>query len=333
MKETNGLEKKESMLKENNEALVTIVCTVFNHEKYIEKAIKGFLMQRCSFKYIVYIQDDCSTDNSAEIIKDYEKRYPDIIKGYYLNENIYSQGISPLFNLIEKVNSKYIAVCEGDDFWIDEYKLQKQIDFLEKNNDYVATYHNVKCIDVINNVEKESKMYPFEKSHDCTIEDAKNLKLNGQTASLVCKNIFMKMSNEEKKSYNECTANGDVKMSVTFCYLGNVHYFSDVMAIHPRYFEGDSWTAKTHNKNLSMFQYNSIITINKYIKDVFNDCIYVDVLMTNLIFNMIVQLVKKKSIDDWHIFIEIKHSAKIGWMKIISEVLNRIINKIQEKSI
>ncbi len=122
---------------------VSICCITYNHQPYIHKCIEGFLMQQTNFKFEVLIHDDASTDNTANIIREYESKYPEIIKPIYQIENQYSKGIhvSSTFNF-SRVKGKYIAICEGDDYWTDPYKLQKQVDFLDNHPDYFMCVHN-----------------------------------------------------------------------------------------------------------------------------------------------------------------------------------------------
>jgi len=116
---------------------VSICCITYNHEFFIRDAIRGFINQKTSFPFEILIHDDASTDGTAEIIKLYEEKYPDIIKPIYQKENQYSQGrnISLVYQF-PRARGKYIALCEGDDYWTDPYKLQKQVDFLEANTEY-----------------------------------------------------------------------------------------------------------------------------------------------------------------------------------------------------
>lgn len=115
-----------------DDVMVSVVCSVYNHEKYIESALKSFLNQICNFKFEILVHDDASTDKSAEIIKKFSLDYPDIVKPIFQNENKYSHGIS-ISNVYQfpRAKGKYIAICEGDDCWCDRYKLQKQVDLLE----------------------------------------------------------------------------------------------------------------------------------------------------------------------------------------------------------
>ena len=113
---------------------VSVVCNAYNHEKYIRSALEGFAMQKTSFPFEVLVHDDASTDRTAEIIREYEIKYPDIIKPIYSTENQYSKNDGSLSQIQNgRVQGKYIALCEGDDYWTDPLKLQKQYDLLESH--------------------------------------------------------------------------------------------------------------------------------------------------------------------------------------------------------
>ena len=124
--------------------LVSISCITYNHAKYIRDALEGFLMQKTSFPIEILIHDDASTDGTTEIVREYEEKHPDIIKPLYETENQWSKGIrgSAVFNF-PRALGKYIAICEGDDYWIDPLKLQKQVDFLEQNDEYGLIFTDV----------------------------------------------------------------------------------------------------------------------------------------------------------------------------------------------
>lgn len=124
---------------ENPKPLVSISCITYNHAPYIRECLEGFLMQKTNFPFEILIHDDASTDGTADIIREYQAKYPDIIKPILREKNLYSQGVRMMnrFNY-ERAKGKYIALCEGDDFWTDPHKLQIQFDFMEKNLDYTV---------------------------------------------------------------------------------------------------------------------------------------------------------------------------------------------------
>lgn len=122
--------------------IVSICCLTYNHSPYIRQCLDGFVMQKTTFPVEVLIHDDASTDGTQDIIREYECKYPDLIKPIYQTENQYSKGVkvSLVYNY-SRVRGKYVALCEGDDYWTDPYKLQKQVDFLENHPDYVMCSH------------------------------------------------------------------------------------------------------------------------------------------------------------------------------------------------
>ncbi len=165
-----------------NYPLVSISCAVYNHDKYILETLEGFLLQKTTFPFEILINDDASTDNTANIIKEYEDRYPNQIFPIYQKENQYSKGvmITPTFNC-SRARGKYIALCEGDDYWTDPYKLQKQVDFLESNPEYVlvhtdADQHYFKTNKTISNFNLTTKRtFPEENVYELILKSRYNI--------------------------------------------------------------------------------------------------------------------------------------------------------------
>ena len=130
------------------EIKVSILCMVYNHEKYLEECLSSLVNQQTDFNYEILVHDDCSTDSSKDIIERYYKKYPKKIIPVYEKENQYSKGVKINKDiLIPKMKGKYFCFCEGDDYWIDENKLQKQYDFMEKNKNYKLCIHNSVAVD------------------------------------------------------------------------------------------------------------------------------------------------------------------------------------------
>ena len=108
--------------------LVSVRCITYNHEPYIAQALDGFLMQKTNFPFEVIVHDDAGPDKTADIIREYEAKFPKIIKPIYETENQYSKHDGSLGRIVDAAcKGKYIALCEGDDYWIDENKLQVQV--------------------------------------------------------------------------------------------------------------------------------------------------------------------------------------------------------------
>ena len=125
--------------------LVAIHCLVYNHEPYLRDCFEGFVMQQTNFPFVAIVHDDASTDGSTAIIREYEEKYPHIFKPIYETENQYSKRDGSLDRIMDEAinatGAKYVAMCEGDDYWTDPLKLQKQVDFMESHLDYSMCFH------------------------------------------------------------------------------------------------------------------------------------------------------------------------------------------------
>lgn len=249
------MEKKE----DENVPLVSVCVITYNHEEYIRQCLDSILMQNVNFPYEILIHDDASPDGTADIIREYEAKYPGVIKPIYQTENQYSQGKSvEKFNL-ERARGKYLAFCEGDDYWTDPGKLQKQVDYLEEHLEYIAYVHRVRTIDEFGNV-RDRRTYD---TLEYTISDAENIFTDcgcaGPTCSLVCRNIFLTLPKDIHEKFLNCNSNGDSKLFLLLTLNGTICRFNDVMSVYRRITsKGYSWTARHANKNNCLFSFNCI---------------------------------------------------------------------------
>lgn len=148
-------------MKQEEPILVAIHCLVYNHEPYLRDCFEGFVMQKTNFRFVAIVHEDCSTDNSAAIIREYETKYPDIFRPIYETENQYSKHDGSLGRImnaaIDATGAKYIALCEGDDYWTDPYKLQKQVDILEADETLMACCTDCSVVDNSSVILKEKR--------------------------------------------------------------------------------------------------------------------------------------------------------------------------------
>ncbi len=126
------------------EVKVSIICTTYNQANYIRQALDGIVMQKTSFPFEALVYDDASTDGTADIVREYAEKYPNIIKPIFQDENQFSRGVDVAKTFIwPKIQGKYVAICDGDDYWTDERKLQKQADYLDSNPECAICFHRV----------------------------------------------------------------------------------------------------------------------------------------------------------------------------------------------
>ncbi len=227
--------------------LVSICCLAYNHEKYIKEAIEGFLMQETNFPFEIIIHDDASTDKTVEIIRQYESKHPSLFNNIYQTENKFSQGIRPTTNfLYPKARGKYIALCEGDDYWTDPYKLQKQIDFLELHPKFAGAAHQS-----IVKYENSDKMQSIFRNHNKGIIELNDLLWDRlfHTASFVFKT---KIFNKYSLPLN--ITSGDRALFLLVATQGKIHFSKDVMCCYRKNEGGISqWvTSELMVKDLNM---------------------------------------------------------------------------------
>lgn len=213
-----------------DDILVSICCLTYNHEKYIKDCLNGFLCQKTNFKFEVLIHDDASTDSTPDIIRQYEALYPDIIKPIYQKVNQYSQGIAMSATYLYPIaKGKYIAKCEGDDFWIDPYKLQTQIDFLEKNEDFGFVYTNCYFY-----YQKKKKL--VLKKHGGVDVAFEKLLLNYRipTASIVVRKHLLEsyLTELTEVSRSKKWLMGDYPMSLWFSLKSKIKAFENVSSVY-----------------------------------------------------------------------------------------------------
>lgn len=242
--------------------LVSICTLTYNHNPFIKECLDGILMQKTNFAFELIVHDDASTDGTAEIIKEYKAKYPDIITPVYQTENQYSKGKRVMQEFVyPKTKGKYIAICEGDDFWTDPYKLQKQVDFLEAAPEYGVCYTPANILHLNKNLTEE-----FLREGDPTIDD---LIVNNPICTLTTifrKELLLKYL-EEVKPENKNWRMGDYPLWIWFAIHSKIKYLPCITATY-RYLEG-SVSHSTDKEKKMLFSLNTI-EIREYFKNRYN---------------------------------------------------------------
>lgn len=224
-----------------NEILVSICAATYNHEKYIKDALDSFLMQNANFKYEIIICDDASTDNTTNIILEYQEKYPDIIVPLIQKENLYQQGIHNLPVLIKKAKGKYLAFCECDDYWCDDDKLQKQVDILENNKELSACVHNTVLLNLHNHTETQINM--IEKS-DCLMDTIRVLKWEENFCFHLSSMMVRKAFVEQLPDYYlNARGFGDFPFALHLSTQGPIYFIAQNMSVYRKFTEG-SWSER-----------------------------------------------------------------------------------------
>ena len=219
----------------NQEPLVSISCITYNHKNYIRECLDGFLMQKTTFPFEIIIHDDCSTDGTREIIEEYAAKYPDIIFPMFQTENQYSKGVRSMmvrFNFT-RCKGKYIALCEGDDYWTDSFKLQKQVDFLEKNDDFSICFHNLKIYNEIDGTTDKVAC-----KNQKSVLDIIDLATRGNF--IHTPSVVFKMPEDGLPSWFIDLPIGDYPLHLFNAQFGKIKYIDEVMGVY-RIHAGGTW--------------------------------------------------------------------------------------------
>lgn len=202
---------------------LSVFVMVYNHAKYLKKCLDSLLMQKTSFSFDIVVGEDCSTDNSREILLDYQKLYPGKFTLVLHNQNIGATKNQK--SVFDNCKGKYIAICEGDDYWIDENKLQMQVDFLEANPEFALSYHRVKYLR--NN--EEILLPHHQTKNDMAFFDLNDIsKINFiNTLSAVFRNNYVDYDNIALNSKI-----GDYPLWLLLAEKGKIVYFPEILGVY-----------------------------------------------------------------------------------------------------
>lgn len=237
--------------------LVAIQCMTYNHELYLRDSLEGFLMQRTTFPFVVIVHDDASTDSTTNILIEYAKKYPDIILPIIEKENQYSKGNGSVTKIMtiacEATRAKYIAFCEGDDYWINPYKLQIQVDFLESHSEYSMCFHNVEIKQ--QEIKELTSINHYVKNKDYLAEEVLS-----DWIIATC-SVLMRFECVKNKPNNNNFIVGDNVLWASCLSIGKLKGLNDCMGVYRQVNSG--WTAQANDSRRTRYK-TSIKWINHY---------------------------------------------------------------------
>ncbi len=251
---------------------VSVCVPTFNHEKYIREMLEGALKQKTDFLFEIVIGDDGSTDTAPAIIQDYTQRFPDLIRAYLHPQNLGPSfpkefaGRNNVLFLLKACKGEYVALCEGDDYWTDPYKLQKQVDFLESNPDFAICHHNLSVI-----YEDGSPSHFFNQPDQkaiSTIEDLLEDRWFVGTASLMYRNFF---KTQDFAEWHHRAAAGDWALVIQLAAQGKIGYLNEAMGIYRKHRAGLSNIHATSNLDFLRNRRQMFADVNEWLDFKYND--------------------------------------------------------------
>lgn len=244
----------------NGTVVVSIQCYAYNHEPYIRDCLEGFVNQKTNFRFQAVVHDDASTDNTASIIMEYAEKYPDIIIPIIESENMYSKHISIRQIISPYLTGKYLAICEGDDYWIDPYKLQKQVDYLDNHPNCAMCYTRLQV--------NENGIVPTKPIGGSNVTFNELLRENTvATVTTLCRNDVDQKYIEEIKPEQKHWKMGDYPRWLWMSKEWTIGFLNDVTAVY-RILPESASHSKSLQKRLSFI--DGEYAIRCFFNDYFN---------------------------------------------------------------
>src|SRR6185437_1386564 len=233
---------KKTLLPLNSEDYMVDICvTTYNHERYIADALNGLIKQKTNFKFRILVGEDCSTDNTSSILQQFALEYPNIIFPYFRKKNLGSHENSR--TLIMECTSKYMALLDGDDYWTDNMKLQKQVDFLETNSDFSFCYHHVKIVQENGFVNEKLEMKK-EQPEISTIENILKLNIWPHINSI----LFRRENMPKYPDWLKDCPSADWGIWLLITGNKKIKYMHETMSVYRQHSEG-FWSSNTKSQN------------------------------------------------------------------------------------
>lgn len=230
----------------NSDITVSVVILTYNHERYIAQALESILSQKVDFRYEILIGDDASKDETPEILRKYQELYPEIIRLTLREENI--GATRNAYELLRTAQGRYIAACEGDDYWCDDNKLQKQVDFLDSHPQYIGCAHACRIVDENGKPAKKQRLSWTTSKQIYTLKDFKGICLPGQTATILRRNIYSDPGSDYSIFTQAHKHIGDRTTTLIYAAKGDFYCFREIMSCYRRQSNRSSLTSNLYTR-------------------------------------------------------------------------------------
>lgn len=303
---------------------VSVMMVTYNHGEYIEQAIQSVLSQNTDFKYELLIGEDCSTDNTREIAERYQMEYPQIIRIVRHNKNV--GALKNEAELRKRCRGQYIAVLEGDDYWIYPDKLKRQAEFLDCHPEYIGVSHNVKVVG-----EHGEKLpyrlqgFHFEKEHVYTRENALNFEMIGHLSGWMYRNIWDSLPQKELYKIRKCEVNSDLKLSIVLGLKGDVYYREEEWSVYRRRFAGDGWSAQAAKMNMTLYHFERDVRLRNFLMECYGEKTDIEEKLLGYIVQGFVEFKRHPSKETWKIFLKMYRGGEIRKRIIVRHIIKKLV--------
>lgn len=216
-------------MNQSNDVILTVYVPTYNHQNYIVRALDSILMQKTKYNFEILVGEDCSTDSTRDVLKAYEAEHPGKLTVFYREKNMYKSSPNNSHDLKLRAKGKYLIALEGDDFWTDEFKLQKQIDFLEKHPEYYAVSH--KCTVVGEDGLPNGEEYPSCQDAEYSFKHFFSEIMPGQLATVMYRN-YMTDENFDRSLLDKDLCPGDRLMYFSLLCHGKTYCMNETMSAY-----------------------------------------------------------------------------------------------------
>lgn len=316
---------------------VSVVVLTYNQEKYVKQALDSILLQNLPFSIEILIGDDASKDSTPEILQNYAQKYPDIIKLCLHKKNI---GASKnIYSLFMKAKGEYIALLEGDDYWLDNNKLKTQIQFLEKNKNYSGCTHDCLIIDGTAQVSKSQNRIWLSNKKCFTLHDCKGFYLSGQTGTLVFRNIFINSKHNFDIIYKAHPMISDRTIQTILTAIAPLYHIKRQMSVYRNKSSehGENATTLLFEKKpqSALENYTLTVTLEKYIKNEFHLSLRSESVKRMFFTIALTKALIKPTKETWGIVAAIffnKETKKLQYLLLFPyEVSKRLCQRMKER--